>query len=288
MEVRLGVLVAGLLTTLPAASVLAQLQQPAMQVARWAPPPPCTGDSTETHARRGSTTTVPNLDSMTILRARVVLARLGLKIDVRNVRVDGPTGLVIGQAPQPGTSVVSGDVVIVCSRRSPAMPNVAGLTFDAAGRVLADAGYDAVRISSFVDRPARVGVVFRQQPPAGAAVPRGGADTLIVGMAPPIASVVRAPGAQEPPGAPPRSQTSGTTNVVVQARELPPMAPLADEPMDWSWLWKLAVGATGLLAAWVIVVRLKDRRRLDALRVVPHQHPGRTRVVRATRARDER
>jgi hypothetical protein len=280
MKGRRGVLVAYAFTTV--------LQQPVTQQARWAPPPPCTGDSTEAHARRGSTIAVPNLDSMTILRARVMLARLGLKIDVRNVQVDGRTGVVIGQAPQAGTSVTSGDVVIVCSRRSAAMPNVVGLTFDAAGKVLADAGYDAVRINSFVDRAERVGIVFRQQPVAGAAIPRGGTDTLIVGMAPPIASDMRAPGAQGLPGALPTQQTAGATNVVAPAQEIPPIALLPDEPIGWSWLLVLAVGVVALVAAWAMMVKLKDRRRMAAFRVVPHQHPGRPRVVSATRAKNQR
>jgi hypothetical protein len=278
MKARRGVFVAYAFTTV--------LQQPAQQT-RWAPPPPCTGDSTEAHARRGSTIAVPNLELLTILRARVTLARLGLRIDVRKVQVDGPTSVVIGQAPQAGTSVTSGDVVIVCSRRSPVMPNVVGLSYDAAGKVLADAGYDAVRINSFVDRAARVGIVFRQQPVAGAAIPTGSADTLIVGMAPPIASVVRSPGAQEQSGAP-RQPSAGTTNVAAQAQELRSTAPVADEPLGWSWLWKLAVGAGVLVAAWVMVVRMKDRRRLAAFRVIPHQHPGRPHVVSATRAKGRR
>jgi hypothetical protein len=278
MKARRGVFVAYAFTTV--------LQQSATQQTRWAPPPPCTGDSTEAHARRGSTIAVPNLDSLTILRARAMLARLGLKIDVRNVRVDGPTSVVIGQAPPAGTFVTSGDVVIVCSRRSPGMPNVVGLSYDAAGKVLADAGYDAVRINSFVDRAARVGIVFRQQPVAGAAIPTGSADTLIVGIAPSIGSVVRSPGAQEQPGA--TSQPSGTTEVVAQAQEVRPTAPVAVEPLGWNWLWTLPVGAGVLVAAWVKVVRMKDRRRLAAFRVVPHQHPGRPHVVSATRAKAQR
>jgi hypothetical protein len=270
MAVGRGVLVAHLFTTL--------FQQPASQAVRWASPAPCGGDSTQTHAHRGNPIAVPNLDDMPVLRARTTLARLGLKLEVRSVRMDGPTGVVLAQSPPAGNLAIWGDVVIVCARRSPVFPDVGGLTFDAARKVLQDAGYVAIKTSSFVDRASHVGVVFRQQPTAGSAAPHGSVDTLIVGMTPPIAAV---PPSQSSQALLPRSRASDTAP---SSQVTSPDVPIdVDEPMDWSWLWKLAVVVGVVLAVVAAVVKAKDKRRLAALRITPYQHPGQSRVIAAKR-----
>ncbi|MEO5818354.1 MAG: PASTA domain-containing protein [Gemmatimonadaceae bacterium] len=272
MDVGRGALVAHLFTTL--------FQQPATQAVRWAPPAPCGGDSTETHAYRGNPIAVPNLDDMPLLRARTTLARLGLKLEVRSVRMDGPTGLVIAQSPTGGSLAIWGDVVIICARRSPVFPDVGGLTFDAAQKILRDAGYVAIKTNSFVDRPSHVGVVFRQQPNAGAAASRGSVDTLIVGMTPPIAAV---PPSQSSQGQLPRVSPSSRAPDSAASRQVPSAPSDIDEPMDWSWLWKVAVGVGVVLAVAAAVRKVKDKRRLAGLRVTPYQHAGHSRVVNAKR-----
>jgi PASTA domain len=279
---RQGVLFANVLATL--------LQQPATQIARWAPPQPCNGDSTETHARRGFMIPVPNLEGMSILRARVALTRLGLRIDVRSVQLDGPADVVIGQAPQPGSFAGSADAVIVCSRRPPVFPNVVGLGLDEARKRLSDAGYSGVKITSFVEPGARVGIVIRQQPTAGAAAPRGSADTIVVGAAPAISTT-------SPPGGPPSKapqsqppQPQPKTAVLTPTRTVAPSPDVPvefDEPMDLAWLGIAVVAAGVVLATAAATIKAKDRRRLAALHVVPRQHAGNPHVVVARRTRSE-
>jgi hypothetical protein len=136
----------------------------------------------------------------------------------------------------------------------------------------------AIKTNSFVDRASHVGVVFRQQPTAGSAAPHGSVDTLIVGMTPPIAAV---PPSQSSQALLPRPRASDTAASPQVASPPAPIEP--DEPMDWSWLWKAAVVVGVLLAVVAAVIRVKDKRRLAALRVTPYQHSGRPRVVAAKR-----
>lgn len=276
MAVGRGVLVAWLLMS----------QQAVAQTTRWAPPSPCVGDSAETHTRRGATVSVPNLDSMPMVRARATLAKFALRIDVRSVRMDGPAGVVIGQAPKAGTFASTGDVVIVCLRRPPEYPSVVGLPFDAARRTLVDAGYDGLKVNSFVDAASKVGIVIRQQPTAGTGAPYGSVDTLVVGMAPPIASVVRPLSPQTPEASP---SSPVPSPAVAQAGAARPAVPTdTTAPMDLSWIWKVGVIGAVLSVAFLMASRAKDRRRLDSLRVTPYQHPGQREVVLTRRDRETR
>jgi beta-lactam-binding protein with PASTA domain len=231
---------------------------------------------------------VPSLESMSARRASLTLSKLNLKIDVRSVRMNGTPGVVIAQSPAFTTFAASGDVVAVCVRRAAIVPNVVGRTFEAGRSVLADSGFESIKTNSFVDDPSQVGVIIRQQPAAGVAAPIGSVDALIVGIASPIASVVRSQSKQEPPRSQPQRSSSDTDAAVrPQGSSRTPPTPDDDLPRDWSWVWKLLVGIGVVSAPWPAIVKAKDRRRLAALRVVPRQHPGRPRVVSTTRARDE-
>ncbi|MEO8335757.1 MAG: PASTA domain-containing protein [bacterium] len=263
MAVSRGVLVAWASTTL--------LQQPVGPPVRVAPPAPCTGDSTETHVRRAGMIAVPNLDDMTVLRARTTLATVGLKIDIRSVRIDGPTGIVFGQAPPPGSFAAAGDLVIVCTRRPSVFPYVVGMSFDAARTTLQNAGYETVRLNSFVDRGSRVGVVGRQQPTAGVAAPRGSVDTLIVGLASDMSANVT----------PPTQPSRGDSAVPRATAALPPIVVV--DSINWMAIaaWVVAIG--GLLAIATAAIKRKDKRLLAGLRVSPHSHPGNPTVIDAGR-----
>jgi hypothetical protein len=266
---RWGVLVVCLFTALPVPRALAQRIPPA---ASWPPPQPCTGDSAVTHARPGNSIRVPDLDAVPLRRAKAMLAKLRLGIEMRRVRMRGTSGVVIAQSPQAGVLAASDDVVIVCSRFPSVIPAVVGLAFDNAQRLLAESGYDAIRSNSFVDRASLVGKVVRQQPPAGREAQMGSVDTLIVGVSSPISIAV-------PPRARPLWADTATA-----APPTPSVFIFDDETTDLTWLWKSIVGAGILLVAFAALttaVRAKDRRRLAALRVVPRQHPGRPHLVRA-------
>lgn len=93
----------------------------------------------------------------------------------------------------------------------------------------------------------------------------------------------RAQPPQTPTSAPP---AAGRGTAAVQAQGAPQIpSTLEPEPRDWAWVRKMSVALVVLLAALVKTVKVRDRRRLASLRVVPHQHPGRPHVVIATSAR---
>jgi len=274
MSARRGVLVACLLTAWPAAEALQQ--QGAPPRGRVAAPAPCSGDSVDVRVRRDGFVPVPDVNGMTPGRAKLALAKVRLGIEVRGVRMDGPVGVVIAQSPQPGSTASTSDVVIVCTRLPRRVPSVVGLTFDEAQKNVRDSGFEVVKTNSFVSRESQVGIVVRQQPPAGAALSVGGVDTLVVGIAsrlsavPPPQAVVFA---RPTPG--PVVRLSGDAQPVTFG-----------EPTGRRTIVEWALIAGLLLGGVLALVLVRARRPLTSLRVTPHRHSGNPRVV-VTRRDDE-
>ncbi len=218
---------------------------------------------------------MPDLNGMTVRRAKVALAKVRLEIDARTAVQDGPPDVAIGQSPQLGSVVAIGDSVIVCSRVQQRVPSVAGLSLEDASKVLGDAGYQVVRNNSFVSRESQMGVVMRQQPAAGSRLSRGGTDTVVVGMASPISKIVRA---QPPKPLVPLTDATPPTGPpeprIIVVRE-PPIPPS---------LWKWLTGVIALLAVGMFARRLRRQPELKTLRVTPHRDQGHPRVVIAIHA----
>ncbi len=165
-------------------SALAQVQSP--QPVRWPAPKPCTGTPILSHGRAGVGPQLPLLSGTSLPMARAVLRRNGLQIDERLARGTGQPDVVISQSPPPGTAVVRGDTVIVCSWLPTRFPSVVFMKVQAAQRIMNDSGFGAFLVDSFVTSQPEIGIVLRQQPVAGTIAPTGSVDTLIVGIrAPP-------------------------------------------------------------------------------------------------------
>ncbi len=267
MSAKRGVLVACLVIAWPAARALQQ--QAAPPRGRVAPPTPCSGDSVDARVRRDNFAAVPDVNGMTLRRAKLALAKVRLEIDVRGVRQDGPVGVVIAQSPQPGATASTGDVVIVCTRIPRRVPSVIGLTFDAARKDLGDSGFEVIRINSFVTRESQVGTVVRQQPAAGSALSVGGIDTVVVGMASPISAV-------PPPQAVLPQKPAPAADVQLSGKAQPVTF---GEPTNRMPLWGWVIVALLLVAGAIIGLRARSRGELTSLRVTPHRHAGNPHVL---------
>ncbi|HQR79557.1 MAG TPA: Stk1 family PASTA domain-containing Ser/Thr kinase [Actinomycetota bacterium] len=151
-------------------------------------------------------TQVPPLEGLTSLDAvRTALHDAKLELgNVRQVESSQPEGLVLNQNPDAFTTVDVGTKVnIEVSTGVVEVPGVIGFTQSAATSALSKAGLDVSVSSAPSDQP--VGVVFSQNPSAGAQVKKGTTVTITVSTGPTPTPTPTPTKTQEP--SPPPTET---------------------------------------------------------------------------------
>lgn len=178
-------------------------------------PPPTTtippiASGLDRPAPGASTAEVPQVAGLTAARARSRLDDAGFEVRTFNINARGTRGSVAAQSPPPGTTLRSGSTVVIEIITGPAaagevVPDVRGLTSDAARTRLIDAGFDVV-----IDAAA---------PPVGVLRPDGGGYAIgqIWRTSPApgqrsASGVITITSAAAPP--PPTTTTTTTTTVV--------------------------------------------------------------------------
>jgi eukaryotic-like serine/threonine-protein kinase len=113
------------------------------------------------------------------------IERAGLIANVETQNSDEPEGIVIAQDPAAGSSVSPGSevtIVVSTGAGSVIVPDVEGLSEDAAIDTLASRGLDASVREEPVNDPADDGRVLDQAPEAGARLREGDEVTIVVGV----------------------------------------------------------------------------------------------------------
>jgi beta-lactam-binding protein with PASTA domain/predicted Ser/Thr protein kinase len=124
------------------------------------------------------------------------IERAGLLANVETQDSDEPEGVVIAQDPAAGTSLSPGSevtIVVSTGAGSVIVPDVEGLSEDAAIDTLTSRGLDVSVREEPVTDPSDDGRVIDQAPEAGARVREGDEVTIVVG-------VLEEPEPEEPPG----------------------------------------------------------------------------------------
>ncbi len=139
--------------------------------------------------RSGGRVETPSLIGMSLEDARLALDSAGLRFSLGNERpsADVPRNQVLSQSPRAGTRLARlGTVTLDVSAgpRQVRIPPVAGLTVEAARKVLADSGLAAGGVQDESSSAPR-GEVLRTKPDAGRFVGEGAAVELIVSAGPP-------------------------------------------------------------------------------------------------------
>jgi beta-lactam-binding protein with PASTA domain len=118
---------------------------------------------------------VPSLKGLSEATARNVLDKAELKAAVKEVPANpAQDGIVVDQAPGPGTLQPPGSVVTIAVGRAPVVPNVIGLPVARARSVLANAGLGVNEFHTRIAFPPNDNVVS-QIPPPGTRVAPGSA-----------------------------------------------------------------------------------------------------------------
>jgi eukaryotic-like serine/threonine-protein kinase len=165
-------------TTAPAATTPAPAQTAPAQTAPSRPAQP-------------ATVTVPAVEGKTLDDARRALRNAGIVTAIRYVPSDLPSGTVVAQARQSGTTVKRGDHMLITVSFGPqsnasalvTVPNVVGLDEQTAQTRVQGAGFDAVVEDSPTSNAAQDGKVVDEQPAGGTKAPKGSQIILYIGRA---------------------------------------------------------------------------------------------------------
>ncbi len=134
---------------------------------------------------------LPNLEGMTELEATTRLSQLLLTWEIKRTFDDEvPAGRVISHDPVEGTEMKAGDVVALEISQGPEpveVPNLTGMTVDAARSVLAELGLELVVLETRIEvtDPSLVDRIVRQSPSSGLTVAKGSPVAVNLGKAPP-------------------------------------------------------------------------------------------------------
>jgi beta-lactam-binding protein with PASTA domain len=141
-------------------------------------------------ASRPQTVTVPDVVGKTLQQARLALRNAGLVTAIKYVPSAEPSGTVVAQARQPGSTAKRGDhmQINVSQGSEPAsslvaVPNVVGQDEATAQTRLQQAGFAPVVEDQPTSDPAQEGKVVDEQPAPGAKAPKGSQIILYVGRA---------------------------------------------------------------------------------------------------------
>jgi serine/threonine-protein kinase len=139
---------------------------------------------------------VPLVIGLTEAGATTALRRVGLRINIARVAARDPDGVVVAQNPKGGARAPKGSTVrlnistgppaggstqTVPTTEEATVPDVAGETEAAAGRILRNAGFTVRVVDRPVTDPTQDGLVVDQDPRAGARVQRTTQVTIYVG-----------------------------------------------------------------------------------------------------------
>jgi len=128
--------------------------------------------------------TVPNLLNISQSNADKTLRNLGLVISVSaEFNNDVSKDMVFEQNPQPGTILSKGSIVFVTvslGSKEGTVADVTGISSESAAKILREQGFKVTIIEEFHTRS--IGIVFRQDPIAGATLKEGGSVTIYVSM----------------------------------------------------------------------------------------------------------
>ena len=138
--------------------------------------------------------TVPNVEGLT--QAAATTAITGAKLTVGTVTQQTSntvaTGKVIGQDPASGSSVAQGSPVNLVISSGPQMvtvPNVEGLTQDAATTAITGAKLTVGTVTQQISNTVATGKVISQDPPSGSSVAQGSPVNLVISSGPQMVSV---------------------------------------------------------------------------------------------------
>lgn len=142
------------------------------------------------YVRKGQQIEVPNLIDRTPVQARLLLARKGLRLKLREPRWDTeiPKGHLIAQHPPANARVKQGRTVLAVpskGRRSFTVPNLVRKTLRQAGLLAPQAGLAVGEIHEEPSHDIPEGSVIRHEPPSGAQVAGGTGIILFVSDGPP-------------------------------------------------------------------------------------------------------
>ncbi len=152
-------------------------------------PPPSTTSTTTTLLTEAELVPAPDVRGLTEAAATDALIAAGFGVDSEAVdNTEGATpGTVSGQSPLAGELTYLGSVVTIevveLSTEALTVPNVVGVAVDEARSVLTSAGYTVTEVPDREPGLApgqNVGLVWAQQPPAGAAAAAGTVVTVRV------------------------------------------------------------------------------------------------------------
>jgi serine/threonine-protein kinase len=127
---------------------------------------------------------VPNVTGLSRDSAQDSLRGAGLEVSVREQAAAEPKDQVIAQDPAGGTRVDTGARVTITVSTGPeqvSVPDVRGLSPDAATRQLRAAGLKVVKRESPVTDEAQDGLVVDQSPDAGVKVDKDSSVVIFVG-----------------------------------------------------------------------------------------------------------
>jgi beta-lactam-binding protein with PASTA domain len=137
-----------------------------------------------------ATVTVPDVEGKTLSQARLAMHNAGLVMEIRYVPNDQPTGTVVAQARQPGSTAKRGDHMLVTVSLGGAtasglatVPDVVGQAEAAAQTRLQTAGFAAVVEDVPTTDSSQVGKVVDEQPAPGTKAPKGSQIIIYVGRA---------------------------------------------------------------------------------------------------------
>jgi serine/threonine-protein kinase len=133
------------------------------------------------------TVSVPDVTGQPQEAAQRQLNTAGLKAGVVYVPSDQPQGTVVSQSPAAGTTAKRGTRIQLNVSLGPnagalkAVPDVVGLTPQAASMRLTAAGFKVQRLTQTVSSQSQNGMVVDEQPAGGRKVPAGTTVTIYVG-----------------------------------------------------------------------------------------------------------
>jgi serine/threonine-protein kinase len=122
--------------------------------------------------------TVPNVEGMTQAAATAAIAGAKLKVGTVNA-----TGKVISQEPPKGSSVPQGssiNLVISSAPQMVAVPNVEGLTQDAATTAITEAKLKVGTVTQQTSNTVAPGKVISQDPASGGSVAQSSQINLVI------------------------------------------------------------------------------------------------------------
>jgi beta-lactam-binding protein with PASTA domain len=146
--------------------------------------------TTPSQPAQPATVTVPDVVGQTLQQARLAIRKAGLITEIKYVPSTEPSGTVVSQAKQPGTSAKRADHMLInVSQGSGSasslvgVPNVVGQDEATAQARLQQAGFVPVAEDIPTSDPSQEGKVVDEQPAPGTKAPKGSQIIIYIGRA---------------------------------------------------------------------------------------------------------